>query len=235
MEKELKISELASIWGASVPTTWNRVRKDGLSTFKKKDENNKEVNYVRIPDVYIEKYLNNVNNNVKNNDNNGYYEDMLNVNNVNNNVESSKTLQEQGFTNEDIKEIITTITTVNKDYNDRLTTLTDRLISAESKQLLLEDKANREGYYINEINKLEKENNRYNLYNKVLISIITILLIFITAFITYQVAKSNTVSNTVSDTVVEKSVQVAPKSEQVRDQVSVQVKQKPKSTPKRKK
>ena len=47
MEKELKIAELSALWGVSVPTTWNRIRKEGLQTFIKKNENNKEVNYVK--------------------------------------------------------------------------------------------------------------------------------------------------------------------------------------------
>lgn len=211
MQKELKISELASIWATSVPTTWNRIRKEGLTTFKKKDETNKEVNFVTIPEEILNKYINNVNNL----DNNVYYEDMLNVNNVNNNTENVKNQSEQVFNKDDIKDIINTITNVNNDYNDRLKTLTDELITYKSKTLLLEDAKGREGYYINEINELKKENNRNKLYNKILITFITILLLFITGFITYHIAKSDIVS----DTVVEKSVQVEPKSDQVSNQV----------------
>ena len=216
MQKELKISELASIWSTSVPTTWNRIRKEGLTTFKKKDENNKEVNFVTISEDVLNKYINNVNNL----DNNVYYEDMLNVNNVNNNVENVKKQSEPAFNKEDIKDIINTIANVNNDYNDRLKTLTDELITYKSKQLLLEDKANKEGFYLNEINKLEKANNQSRIIINVLIAFITILLLFITGYITYQIAKSNTVSD-----------QVEAKSEQVTDQVSVQVEQ-PKAEPK---
>lgn len=223
MEKELKISELATIWSTSVPTTWNRIRKEGLITFKKKDENNKEVNFVSISESILNKYINNVNNL----DNNVYYEDMLNVNNVNNNAENVKNQSEQAFNKDDIKDIINTITNVNNDYNDRLKTLTDELITYKSKTLLLEDAKGREGYYINEINELKKENNRNKFYNKLLIIFITFLLLFITGFITYNIAKINTVSN-----IVEKeSVQVETKN----DQVSAQVEQKqtaPKPMPK---
>lgn len=203
MYKELKISELASIWGTSVPTTWNRIRKEGLITFKKKDENNKEVNFVTISEDILNKYINNVNNL----DNNLNYEDMLNVNNVNNNVDNLKIEQEQAFNKDDIKDIINTITTVNNDYNDRLKTLTDRLINAESKQLLLEDAKHREGYYINEINELKKENKLNKLYNKVFIAIITVLICGITYCVTVIT--------------LSKSVQVEPESAQV----SVQVEQ----------
>lgn len=215
MQKELKISELASIWSTSVPTTWNRIRKEGLITFKKKDENNKEVNFVTISEDVLNKYINNVNNL----DNNVYYEDMLNVNNVNNNVENLKTQSEQVFNKDDIKDIINTIANVNNDYNDRLKTLTDELITYKSKQLLLEDKANKEGFYLNEINKLERANNQSRIIINVLIAFITILLLFITGFITYNIA------------VNKDSVQVEPKTDQVTEQVSVQVEQ-PKAEPK---
>lgn len=187
MQKELKISELASIWSTSVPTTWNRIRKEGLITFKKKDENNKEVNFVSISEDVLNKYINNVNNP----DNNVYYEDMLNVNNVNNNVENVKTKQEQAFNKEDIKDIINTITNVNNDYNDRLKTLTDELITYKSKTLLLEDAKGREGYYINEINELKKENNRNKLYNKVFIIVITVLICVITYCVTVMAVSHN--------------------------------------------
>ena len=79
MEKELKIAELASILGVSIPTTWNRIRKDGLKTVKKLDENRKEITYVIVSDDYAEKYINNVINNVNNVVNNGNYEDLLTV------------------------------------------------------------------------------------------------------------------------------------------------------------
>lgn len=208
MQKELKISELASIWSTSVPTTWNRIRKEGLITFKKKDENNKEVNFVSISEEILNKYVNNVNNL----DNNVYYEDMLNVNNVNNNVENIKTKQEQTFNKDDIKDIINTITNVNNDYNDRLKTLTDELITYKSKTLLLEDAKGREGYYINEINELKKENNRSKLYNRVFIAIITVLICVITYCVTVMTVSK---SDTVSDTVEVKSdiVQEQPKAE----------------------
>lgn len=188
MEKELKISELASIWGASVPTTWNRIRKEGLTTFKKKDETNKEVSYVSVSEEILNRYINNTINNNNNHNNNGYYEDILSVENVNNNINNPQAQQNYGFMKDDLKDLIKAVANVNDEHNERLQTLTDRLIIAESKTLLLEDKANREGYYINEINELKKENNRNKLYNNVLITIIILLLLLITSFITYNFA-----------------------------------------------
>ena len=190
MEKELKIAELSALWGVSVPTTWNRIRKEGLQTFIKKNENNKEVNYVRVSDDVINQYVINDNNNVSNTVNNGYYEDMLINNNGNNIVKNPQTQVNKDYSREDLQELITTITSVNESYNNRIETLTNRLITAESKQLLLEDKANREGMYINEINGLKKENNRFKLYNNLLITVIVTLIIVITGYITFNIGLS---------------------------------------------
>lgn len=196
MEKELKIAELSALWGVSVPTTWNRIRKEGLQTFIKKNENNKEVNYVRVSDDVINQYVINDNNNVSNTVNNGYYEDMLINNNSNNIVKNPQTQANKDYSREDLQELITTITSVNESYNNRIETLTNRLINSESKQLLLEDKANREGMYINEINGLKKENNRNQLLIKMLITIIVTLLITITGYVTFTIGVNNSKEST---------------------------------------
>lgn len=210
MEKELKIAELSALWGVSVPTTWNRIRKEGLQTFIKKNENNKEVNYVRVSDDVINQYVINDNNNVSNTVNNGYYEDMLINNNGNNIVKNPQTQVNKDYSREDLQELITTITSVNESYNNRIETLTNRLINAESKQLLLEDKANREGMYINEINGLKKENNRYKLYNNLLITVIITLIIVITGYITFNIGLSAIRENRNTESTKKEQVQSAP-------------------------
>ena len=210
MEKELKIAELSALWGVSVPTTWNRIRKEGLQTFIKKNENNKEVNYVRVSDDVINQYVINDNNNVSNTVNNGYYEDMLINNNGNNIVKNPQTQVNKDYSREDLQELITTITSVNESYNNRIETLTNRLINAESKQLLLEDKANREGMYINEINGLKKENNRFKLYNNLLITVIITLIIVITGYITFNIGLSAIRENRNTESTKKEQMQNAP-------------------------
>lgn len=169
-EKELKISELANIWAVSVPTTWNRVRKEDLKTVKKVDENRKEVNYVVISDEIINKYVLTVNNNV----NNHNYEDILTDNNVNENINNNL---KYGNDNISASEMFDKLSTLNKEYNDRLERVNEELMTYKSKSLLLEDKAGREGFYINEINTLKKDNNL------LLKGLITLLIMFIITFI----------------------------------------------------
>ena len=169
-EKELKISELANIWAVSVPTTWNRVRKENLKTVKKVDENRKEVNYVVISDEIINKYVLTVNNNV----NNHNYEDILTDNNINENVNNNL---KYGNDSISASEMFDKLSTLNKEYNDRLERVNEELMSYKSKSLLLEDKAGREGFYINEINTLKKDNNL------LLKGLITLLIMFIITFV----------------------------------------------------
>ena len=169
-EKELKISELANIWAVSVPTTWNRVRKEDLKTVKKVDENRKEVNYVVISDEIINKYVLTVNNNV----NNHNYEDILTDNNINENVNNNL---KYGNDSISASEMFDKLSTLNKEYIDRLERVNEELMSYKSKSLLLEDKAGREGFYINEINTLKKDNNL------LLKGLITLLIMFIITFV----------------------------------------------------
>ena len=120
MEKELKIAELASIWGVSVPTTWNRVRKEGLSTIKKIDENRKEIAYVVISDNILNKYIITVNNN----DNNRYYEEMLTDNNINNNVNNDVNNHVESNNNSiSAQEMFDKLTALNNHFNKFLLSL----------------------------------------------------------------------------------------------------------------
>lgn len=180
MEKELKISELASFWGVSVPTTWNRIRKEGLTTIKKIDESKKEVAFVTVSEEILNKYIVNVNNNVNNPNNNGYYEDMLNAKNVVNNDNDVIDVEYTRETERFLPEIVATLTNVynvqnqqiinlNNDYNERLETVYnslkivyDELASHKGNTKALEDKAGREGMYINEINELKQDKETLN-------------------------------------------------------------------------
>ena len=205
MEKELKIAELAELWGVSVPTTWNRIKKEGLKTFIKKNETNKDINYVSISDEIINSYVINVNNNVNKPNNNGYYEETLSYNNINkvdnNIVDAEYSMIKPNSVQEFVtvfKDYNNDLKTIQNDYNNRLERYNNELIKAyeelstvKSKQLLLEDKATREGLYINEINELKKENHRSQLFIKLLITVIIGLLLVITGYVTYSIGVNN--------------------------------------------
>lgn len=199
MEKELKIAELAGLWNVSVPTCWNRIKKDGLTTFKKKDETNKDISYVKVTDDIINKYVINEVNNINNNVNNGYYEELLTDNKVNNNINNAENIN---ITANIIQDLINynkvnneELKTVYNDYNNRIERLQEELITYKSKVPLLEDRANREGLYLKEIEDLKKQNKTDKTLIKLLITLLTIVIMFIIMFITYFITVDN-LSNT---------------------------------------
>lgn len=192
-EKELKIAELATIWGVSVPATWNRVRKEGLKTVKKIDENRKEVTYVIVSEETVNKYLSTVNNNI----NNRYYEELLTNNNINNDTNNGLKTESEPFS---VSEMFDKLTALNKEYNNRLEQVNGELITAKSKMLLLEDKAGREGLYINEINGLKTDNNNLKKVVYGLIGVIVILLLVLACYLTYNIVTSKSTQPTTEKT-----------------------------------
>lgn len=216
MEQEMKIAELATFWGVSVPTTWNRIRKEGLSTVTKKNENNKEITYVTISDEILKSYVINANNNVNKDLNNGFYEETLSNNNINKNV-NEVIDAEYSFKTPTITD---SVLTLNNNYDERLSTVTERyenrlerlqeeLITYKSQMLYLEQKdkdvTSREGFLTNEINELKSNYNRSKLYNKVLLSVMIVLLIIITGFITYHIGikKVNNIPSSISGSIMD--------------------------------
>lgn len=203
MEKEMKVSELAALWGVSVPTVWNRIKKLGLKTLIKKNENNKDINYVYISDEQINSFVINVVNNDINNNNNVYYKEMLNDNNVDKEViNADYSVNTSHYDKDFIKDLINynndyneRLSSVYETFNNRLERLNNELITYKGKIPLLEDKAGREGLYLAEINDLKKEIKTKNIFNKLLLSLIITLLIIIITFATYFITLNNVSNN----------------------------------------
>ena len=130
-----KISELAQLWGCSVPTVHKRVEKEGYKTIQALDEQNKMVKYVIIDDVE-----NNVNNNVANVNNN----DVIDV--------------EPVFENSANK-FVEAIMTLTHEHEKIIDRKNEELAKYQASALLLEDKKYTEGLLI-EDNKELKQKNR---------------------------------------------------------------------------
>jgi len=165
MENEIKISELAKIWDVSVNTTWTRIKKEGLLTIKKID-NNREITFVSISDDILKKYeVNKVNN--------GYYEELLTDDNTSqplNGVQNQDIIEKFiEFSNATQDRLIT----LNNNHNEEVNNLNEELMKFKSKIPLLEDKANREGLYLSEINGLKKGNKRLITW------LITLIILFV--------------------------------------------------------
>ena len=78
-----------------------------------------------------------------------------------------------------------------KEYNERLQRVNDELVTERSKVLLLEDKAGREGLYLNEINGLKTDNEKLKKFIALLITLLVFLLLGLTGYITYNIAVNN--------------------------------------------
>lgn len=244
MEKKMNVAEFATLVGTTSKTIYGKINNydnlpvnERLKTVSEKVKG-REVTLIITNSEQIEFYKNLYG---KDTVIDGEYYETVTDNNglelVNEVHETRKTTNTLKMSDDAFERLLT----LNESYNNRIEHYNNELLKAynelsevKSKQLLLEDKAGREGLLLNEIRELKeannkeleilkKENNRNKLYNKLLITVITILLLFITGFITYNIAKNNTVS----DTEIEKSVQVEEKSEQVSAQVEQKAEPKP--------
>lgn len=193
MEKCLKVAELATIWGVSVPTTWNRVRKEGLETVIKKDENGKDINYINISEDVIKKYINNPVNNQNNVNNNGYYEDILRDNNINNNQNDVLDADYTMVNNNDIKNLYDMYITDTNGYKNELISVYKEL-SEYKGQALLVDKSQSENSKLEaELSELKTDNKRLEKVNKWLFTLlITLCAIVLTALITLIIVNNMT-------------------------------------------
>lgn len=193
MEKCLKVAELATIWGVSVPTTWNRVRKEGLETVIKKDENGKDINYINISEDVINKYINNPVNNQNNINNNGYYEDMLRDNNINNSQNDVLDADYTMVNNNDIKNLYDRFLTETNDYKHELISVYKEL-SEYKGQALLVDKSQSENSKLEaELSELKTNNKHLEKVNKWLFTLlITLFAIVLTVLITLIIVNNMT-------------------------------------------
>lgn len=207
MEKCLKVAELATIWGVSVPTTWNRIRKEGLETVIKKDENGKDINYINVSDDVIKKYINNPVNNQNNVNNNGYYEDMLRDNNVNNSQNDVLDADYTMVNNNDIKNLYDMYITDTNGYKNELISVYKEL-SEYKGQALLVDKSQSENNRLEaEILALKTDNKRLEKFNKWLFTLlITLFAIVLTALITLIIVNNMTDSGIHDD--IKKEVEI---------------------------
>lgn len=84
---------------------------------------------------------------------------------------------------------------LNEEYNNQIKKLNEELLNSEKQVQLLEDKAGREGFYLNEINGLKRENERLSnskqKVNNRFLAVIGFLLLVLVGLITHNVAQSS--------------------------------------------
>lgn len=201
MQKKLSVSDFANVVGTSAKTIYERIKRNSelpvneqLATVNEKVKG-REVVLIITDSEQIEIYKNIYS---KNTVNESEYYNNLTVNDglkpENNSYKPVNVNNDNTFN----PDIIDRLITLNNDYNNRIDTVNNQLINvqkqlmeSERKTLLLEDKASREGLYINEINEMKKDNNRQRKLIYLLITVIVMLIMVIITSLTYFITVNN--------------------------------------------
>ena len=187
MEKKLKIAECAALIGITAKTVYKMVEREEIKTVSEK-VNNRSTMLVITNDAEIEKFKNIYG---KNTVNNGNYEDMLTENEAFLNFNNAS----QNSINADyISEIFDKVFELNKEYNTRITKLSEELTNTKAQMLYLEDKAGREGMYLNDIKALKTENEQLRTSKKkifyTLLTVIILFSLFLVGYLSFNIALS---------------------------------------------
>lgn len=231
MEKKLKVAEFAALIGCREKTVYRLIENDRIKTVKD-SYNGRQIVFILTTDEQIEQfkkiYMKNSDNDKKIYDNDINCKDIVTENDSNyyENISQDKYNNGQNLSKSEIVDKIMTfsqgmneqILMLNESYNERLQALTSELIEFKSKVPLLEDKANREGYYLNEINQLKTENEkklteinkkakRNYIILTVIIMILTSILLTISGilFYNYFVLEKNNIPNTINSEKIEEN------------------------------
>lgn len=189
MEKKFKVAEFAALLGIVPKTVYKMIERNEIITVSER-VNNRQTTLVVTSDEQIQELKKTYSKEQVNNGN--CYENVTENNQLftaNEHVYDLKPIQYADFANEVIDRIITLNDGYNEQlnsYNDRLQRVNEELITTKSKMLLLEDKAGREGLYINEMNELKRDNNRLKKFLYLALTVIVFMLISVTWLLTYN-------------------------------------------------
>ena len=225
MEKKFKVADFAALIGIAPKTVYKMIERNEILTDTER-VNNRNTTVIITSDEQIAE-LQKIYSKSPVNDGN-YYENVT-VNNHSMNENESYNAVNNSNIDTLTPNVIDRIITLNEGYNEQLKTVTEKLFTAndelvkvKSQQLLLEDKAGREGYYLNEINTLSKDNKQLVNVNNRLKYVIGILLLIIFCTFTYLVTsninntkiKSDSISTNVeTDKKIPAKIQNGPQQE----------------------
>lgn len=216
MERKMSVAEFASIVGTTAKTIYERIKNyDKLPVNEqlivvKERVNGRETALISTNSSQIEFYKSIYSKNTVNIGE--YYEDVT-VNNDTKTVNENTIDVNYSKSIENNESFIDKLIKVNEEYNNRieqknteLFTVQKELLLAKQTQLLLEDKASREGLYLNEITQLKKDNNSKDTVIKWLISVIVVMLLLTFSVITYFVTVNYLVNNSNNTPVTETEI-----------------------------
>lgn len=220
MEKKLKIAEFAALIGVTAKTVYKMVDREEIKTVNEK-VNNRLITLVVTNDAEIENFKNIYG---KSPVNNGNYEDILtdSVESLNDNIHSQSSKNDIS-----VSEVLDRIIQINKEYNNELKRVNEELVNTKAQMLFLEDKASREGLYLQEIKELKTENEQLKTGNKreieelkernqkeidglkdinkkisyAFLTVIVVLLLFLVGYITFNIASAQKKADTTQEIV----------------------------------
>lgn len=205
MKKKVSVSEFAAEVGTTAKTIYERIKKNSelplneqLETVNEKVKG-REVTLINTDTEQIELYKNIYGK--ENVINSEYYETLTDINSLkpdNNVIENVKINDNNNFA----PDLFERLTTLNNEYNNRIDTVRNelftvqkQLMESEKRTLLLEDRAGREGFYLNEIDTRDKEIKNQKRLIIFLITVSILLLTLIITFLTYFITVNNLQKN----------------------------------------
>lgn len=212
MEKKLKVADFAALLGIVPKTVYKMIERNEVITVSER-VNNRQTTLIVTNEEQIENFRK-IYGKIQVNNGNCY--NSVTENEQSQSVIEGEIVENNTHNNDFANEVIDRIIALNdgynaqlNEYNNRIQQVNEELITAKSKMLLLEDKAGREGLYLNEINELKEGNKRLKLGLYALITVSVMLLLGLTGYVTYNLTTQKLSS----------SYQVNSKSEQVSYQV----------------
>lgn len=198
MEKRLNVADFAALVGTTAKTIYQKIDNydnlpvnEKLTTVKDRVKG-REITLIVTSDEQIAYYKNLYSKEIVNE---GECYDNLTFNNGQIPVNELQNTVNNNNNNSYSPDAFERLMTLNETYLNRIETVTNELIDYKSKTLLLEDKASREGLYLNNIRELETENNQLKTHNKVLITVLSVIIsVLLTVIITLFIV-NNGVNN----------------------------------------
>lgn len=183
-EIKMKVADFAGLVGCSQKTVYKLIENEQLKTVNEL-QNGRTIRLIVTNNIEIAEFQKNYG---KSPVNEGECNEILTVNNA----QESKMNVQNVSDSENLLNVFDKIMEVNNLYNEKLEKVNNELITYKSKQLLLEDKASREGLYLTEINNLKASKNNILKWLIAAIVILSLLLITVSGLLIFNLY--NTVS-----------------------------------------
>jgi hypothetical protein len=191
-EIKMKVADFAGLIGCSQKTVYKLIENNQLKTVNEL-QNGRTIRLIVTNNIEITEFQKNYG---KLPVSESECNEILTVNNVQNNKMNVQNVSES----ENILNVFDKIMEVNNQYNERLEKVNNELITYKSKQLLLEDKASREGLYLSEINDLKTSKNNILKWLISVIVILSLLLITVSGLLIFDLYNSVNIPSTIEVT-----------------------------------